>query len=133
MWRLGIFHLSCGEYAILPIDWTTILGIRFEGEPILDEHVSIDEDCTPFSLTQSLPTSWARLFRPTCDPRIRLELDDAALRIFFFFFLYFIDTFFVVDNKSMMRLRLGDISQHPYDGVVLCRLGITLVVTVSRA
>ena len=25
----GTFHLSCGEYAILSLDWTAILGIKF--------------------------------------------------------------------------------------------------------
>ena len=27
----GTFHLSCGEYVVLPLDWTTILGIWFGG------------------------------------------------------------------------------------------------------
>ena len=27
----GTFHLSFGEYAVLPFDWTAILGLRFEG------------------------------------------------------------------------------------------------------
>ena len=33
----GTFHLGCVEYAILPLDWTTILGIRFGGLPIPNE------------------------------------------------------------------------------------------------
>ena len=28
------FHLSCEEYALLPLNWTAILGIRFGGLPI---------------------------------------------------------------------------------------------------
>ena len=30
----GTFHLNCGEYMILPLDWTAILGIKFGGFPI---------------------------------------------------------------------------------------------------
>jgi len=30
----GSFHLSYGEYVILPLDWTAILGIKFGGFPI---------------------------------------------------------------------------------------------------
>ena len=36
----GTFYLSCGEYAILPFDWTAILDLRFGGEPVLTEFVS---------------------------------------------------------------------------------------------
>ena len=28
------FHLSCGEYIVLPFDWTAILGLRFGGYPV---------------------------------------------------------------------------------------------------
>uniref|UniRef100_A0A7N2MAD1 Aminotransferase-like plant mobile domain-containing protein n=1 Tax=Quercus lobata TaxID=97700 RepID=A0A7N2MAD1_QUELO len=64
------FHFSCGEYVVLPIDWTAILGIRFGGNPIPDECV---------------------------DP------DDAAPRRFF---LYFIGSCFLGDNKSEIKLKL---------------------------
>ena len=29
--KTGTFHLSYWEYAILPLDWTNILGIKFGG------------------------------------------------------------------------------------------------------
>ena len=46
VWRFhaetGTFHLSYGEYAILPLDWTTILGMRFGGLPILTDEMSFE-------------------------------------------------------------------------------------------
>ena len=30
----GTFHLSCGEYVVLPLDWTAILGLRFDRHPV---------------------------------------------------------------------------------------------------
>ena len=34
------FHLNFGEYAILPLDWMVILGIRFGGYPIPTDDMS---------------------------------------------------------------------------------------------
>ena len=56
------FHFSCGEYVVLPIDWTAILGIRFGGNPIPDECVSEAEARYLFGLVYPLPVEWKRLF-----------------------------------------------------------------------
>ena len=34
------FHLSCGEYLVLPINWTSILGVRFGGHQILKDKMT---------------------------------------------------------------------------------------------
>ena len=39
------FHLSCGEYAVLPLNWTTILGIRFGGHLIPIDDMSFKIAC----------------------------------------------------------------------------------------
>lgn len=40
--EIGTFHLSCREYAILPFDWTAILGLRFSRYLVLTEFVDFD-------------------------------------------------------------------------------------------
>ena len=35
--KTGTFHLSYGEYVVLPLDWTAILGIWFGGHQIPTE------------------------------------------------------------------------------------------------
>ena len=51
----GTFHLSYGEYAILPLDWTAILGIIFGGYLIPIDDMSFEMACEllgiPFILT----------------------------------------------------------------------------------
>ena len=38
--EMGTFHLSCGEYAILFLDWVAILGIRLGGFSISTDEMS---------------------------------------------------------------------------------------------
>ena len=38
----GTFHLSCGEYAVLPLYWMAILGLRFGGYLVSTEFVDFD-------------------------------------------------------------------------------------------
>ena len=38
----GTFHLSCGEYAVIPLNWTAILGLRFDGYSVPTEFVDFD-------------------------------------------------------------------------------------------
>ena len=41
----GTFHLSSGEYAILPLDWMAILGIRFSEYPIPIDDMTFEMAC----------------------------------------------------------------------------------------
>lgn len=36
----GTFHLGCKEYAVLPLDWIAILGIKFGGYLIPTDDMS---------------------------------------------------------------------------------------------
>ena len=38
----GTFHLSCGEYAVLPLDWTAILGLRIGWYSVSIKFVDFD-------------------------------------------------------------------------------------------
>lgn len=40
--EIGTFHLSYGEYAILPLDWIAILGIRFGDHRIPIEEMTFE-------------------------------------------------------------------------------------------
>lgn len=111
---LGTFHLSCGEYAILPLDWIAILGLRFEGEPVLTEFMGIVEECTPLGIDYPYIVATSRFFRPTQKPKICLlqlkmiipwkkELDYVAFRRFFFFF---IGSCLFGNNRSVLTCRL---------------------------
>ena len=53
--KIGTFHQSYGEYGILLLDWTAILGIKFGDEPFLNEHVSIEEACALLDFTYPFP------------------------------------------------------------------------------
>ena len=48
------FHLSCREYAILPLDWIAVLGIRFGGYPILTDDMSFKMVCELLGIPPSL-------------------------------------------------------------------------------
>lgn len=38
--RMGTFHLSCGEYTVLPLDWIAIFSLRFGEESVPTKFVS---------------------------------------------------------------------------------------------
>ena len=38
--EMGTFHLSYGEYVVLPLDWIANFGLRFGGEPIPTKFMS---------------------------------------------------------------------------------------------
>lgn len=69
---MGTFHLSCGEYAILPLDLITILGLRFEGELVLTEFVGVADECTLLGIDYPHTTVTNRFFGPTLKPKICL-------------------------------------------------------------
>ena len=68
--KTGNFHLSCGEYAILPLDWKDILGIRFGGHLILTEEMRFDMVCELLGIPLPLTTKTRGYFRPTASPQI---------------------------------------------------------------
>ena len=69
----GTFHLSYGEYAILPLDWTAILGIRFGGYLILTDDISFELACKLLGILLLLTTDTRAYFGPTALPQIRTE------------------------------------------------------------
>ena len=77
MWQfhaeIGTFHLSCGEYAILPLDWTAILGIRFDNHPILTEKMSFDMACELLDIPLTLTVEMRGYFGPTALPQVCTE------------------------------------------------------------
>ena len=67
------FHLSCEEYAILPLDWTTILGIRFGGFSILTDEMSFKKANKLFGISLPLIADMRGYFEPTTLPQIRIK------------------------------------------------------------
>lgn len=68
--KTGTFHLSCGEYAILPLDWTAILGIRFGGFPILIDEMSFEMAKELLGIPLPLTMDTRGYFRSTMLPQI---------------------------------------------------------------
>lgn len=112
--KTGTFHLSCGEYAILPLDWMAILDLRFSGYPVPIDLVdfAIASEllgiCYPFTLVRQ------QYFGPADEPQIRIEWlkmnipwvakpNDIALRRFFFYFIY---SCMFGNNQSMLTCKL---------------------------
>ena len=54
--KTSTFHLSCGEYTILPLDWAAILGIRFGGYLISADDISFEMACKLLGIPLSLTT-----------------------------------------------------------------------------
>ena len=66
--EIGTFHLGCGEYAVLPLDWTVILGIRFGEHPIPTDDMSFKMACEllgiPFPLTEGMKVCFGPITSP---------------------------------------------------------------------
>ena len=62
----GVFHLSCGEYGILPLDWTAILGIKFGGHQIPTEEMSFDMTCDLLGIHLPLTIETRGIFQAHC-------------------------------------------------------------------
>ena len=77
MWQFhaeaGTFHLSCGEYVVLHLDWTAILGIRFGGLPIQTEEMSFDMACELLGILLPLTVETRGYFEPIVSPQIYTE------------------------------------------------------------
>ena len=64
----GTFHLSCGEYIILPLNWRAILGLRFRGEPVQIEFVSFEAASELLGIPYPFTSMTRGYFRPTNEP-----------------------------------------------------------------
>ena len=77
VWRFhaktSTVHLSCGEYAILLLDWTAILGIRFDDLLILTKEISFDMACELLGIPFPLTAEMRGYFGPTASLQIRTE------------------------------------------------------------
>ena len=77
--EMGIFHLSCREYAVLPLDWTAILGIRFGRYPILTDDMSFKMACELLGIPFPLTTDTRGYFGPTTSPQIRTKWQQGSI------------------------------------------------------
>jgi len=64
----GTFHLSCGEYAILHLNWTAILGIRFGGFPIPADEMSFEMASELLGIPLPLTADTRAYFGPIASP-----------------------------------------------------------------
>jgi len=69
----GTFHLSYREYAVLPLDWTAILGIRFGGHQILTEEMGFNMACELLGIPLPLTIETRGYFGPIASPQIRTK------------------------------------------------------------
>ena len=69
----GTFHLSCGEYIILPLDWTAILGIKFGRYPISTNDMSFELAYELLGIPLPLTSNTRAYFGPTASPQILIE------------------------------------------------------------
>ena len=66
--EMGTFHLSYGEYTILPLDWIAILGIRFGGYPISTHEMSFEMASELLGIPLPLIANMRGYFEPTTSP-----------------------------------------------------------------
>jgi len=71
--EIGTFHLNYGEYAILPLDWTAILSIKFGGYLILTNDVSFEMAYELLGKPLPLTTDTRGYFGPTLSPPICIK------------------------------------------------------------
>ena len=69
----GAFHLSYGEYVSLPLDWTTILGIRFGRYSIPTDKMIFQMASELLGIPFPLTTDTTGYFKPTMSPQNRTE------------------------------------------------------------
>ena len=71
--EMGTFHLSYGEYTVLPLDWMAILGIKFGGHLIPTKEMSFDMVCKLLGIPLPLIMETRGFFEPTTSPQICIE------------------------------------------------------------
>ena len=68
--KKSTFHLSCGEYVVLPLDWMAILGIRFGRHLISTDDISFEMACKLLGIPFPLITDTRGYFGHTVLPQI---------------------------------------------------------------
>ena len=112
--KTGTFHLSCREYAILPFDWTTILGIRFGRYSISTDDMCFEMANELLGIPLPLTMDIRGYFRPTASLQIHTKWlqgnipwgmapIDIHLRRFF---ICFLSIFFFGNNRSVLSCLL---------------------------
>ena len=71
--QTGTFHLSCGEYAVLHLDWMAILGIRFRGHPISTKEMTFKMASELLDIPLPLTAKTRGYFGPTTFSQIRTK------------------------------------------------------------
>ena len=65
--------MTCREYAVLPLDWTAILGLRIGGYLVLTDFVDFDVVSELLGICYPLTPTRRRYFGPTNEPQIHME------------------------------------------------------------
>ena len=65
--------MSCGKYAVLPLDWTAILGLRFGRYPVSIEFVGFDVTSKLLGIRYPLTQATRQYFRPINEPQTPME------------------------------------------------------------
>ena len=77
VWRFHVetdtFHMSCGEYVVLLIDWTGILNVRFGSHQISTNEMTFEMASDLLGIPFPLTTETRGYFGPTTSPQIRIE------------------------------------------------------------
>lgn len=60
--------MSCGEYVVLPLEWTVILSLRFRGELVLTEFVNVAKAYELLGIEYPLTMESFRFVWPTEEP-----------------------------------------------------------------
>ena len=68
--EMDTFHLSYGEYTVLPLKWANILGLRFGGDPVPIKFVSFVVVSKLLGIPYPLTRITKGYFGPTNKPQI---------------------------------------------------------------
>ena len=112
--EMATFHLSCGEYAILLLDWTAILGIKFGGFLIPTDEISFEMASELLGISLPLTVDTRGYFRPIASPQIRTEWLQSSIPLgvaptnilLWWFFLWFLCSCFFGNNRSILTCQL---------------------------
>ena len=107
--KIGTFHLSCREYAVLPLDLMAILDIRFDGYSIPTNDMRFEIACELLGIPLPLTTDTRAYFRPTTSSLMHTEWLQgsipwgmASTNIYLRrFFMYFLGRCFFGNNRSV--------------------------------
>ena len=87
--KISTFHLSCREYAVLPLYWMAILGLRIKGYPVSSDPVDFATTSELLGIRYPFTLARRQYFRPTEEPHMEwlrenvpwvVEPNEIALR-----------------------------------------------------